>query len=173
MEYLINHWDAEVIDGREADDAMGCWQWAHPDKSTVIVTIDKDLDMIPGYHYNPVKQKLYYVKKPDADRKFFTQVITGDTVDDVPGLPGYGPVAARKLLKPEMGWNEMLDTVRREYDKVYPYTGPEVMGEMADLVWIQREEGILWNGRKLGSNGGSEGSQPDESESDCSTTTSD
>src|SRR5690606_15399326 len=86
MEYLINHWDAEVIDGREADDAMGCWQWAHPDKSTVIVTIDKDLDMIPGYHYNPVKQKLYYVKKPDADRKFFTQVITGDTVDDVPGL---------------------------------------------------------------------------------------
>jgi 5'-3' exonuclease len=58
-EYLVKYWGAEVVTGVEADDAMGWWQWKEilraPDLAsteTCICTLDKDLNMIPGYHFN-------------------------------------------------------------------------------------------------------------------------
>ena len=46
-EYLVERWGAEIVNGEEADDAVGKWQWSHPDKSTCIVAQDKDLKTIP------------------------------------------------------------------------------------------------------------------------------
>ena len=63
-QYLINYWDAEVIEGQEADDALGIAQvqnkyivdqqklGGHGYTETIICTIDKDLDNVPGWHYN-------------------------------------------------------------------------------------------------------------------------
>ena len=57
-EYLITAWDFRVADGQEADDAIGIHATLTRDNS-IIVSIDKDLDMIPGHHYNPVKKDHY------------------------------------------------------------------------------------------------------------------
>jgi len=55
-DYLVNVWNAEVIDGQEADDQLGIEQikiykergdW----EGSVICSIDKDLLMIPGKHF--------------------------------------------------------------------------------------------------------------------------
>lgn len=50
-DYLCSVWGAEVIDGREADDALGCAQSQALPLTTVICTIDKDLLQIAGLHY--------------------------------------------------------------------------------------------------------------------------
>ena len=49
-DYLINVHGAIVIDGMEADDAMAIYQSAMP--NTCIVSTDKDLKQIPGWHFN-------------------------------------------------------------------------------------------------------------------------
>ena len=61
-DYLVNRWNAEVVDGIEADDALGINQ----SKDSCICTIDKDLDMVPGYHYNFQKDRLYDVPATKA-----------------------------------------------------------------------------------------------------------
>ena len=49
---MQSRYGAQVIDGMEADDALAL---AQTDK-TAIATIDKDLLMVVGRHYNYVKQ---------------------------------------------------------------------------------------------------------------------
>lgn len=140
-DYMIRQWNAEVIEGQEADDALGIEQWKHKDKSTVIVTVDKDLDMIPGYHFNWVKNHFYYVTIDEGNLAFFRQMLLGDTTDNIPGIKGVGPKTTAKLLPDGTDITTAQDTVRKLYEKQYgvdwhgPYT------EVANLLWMRREEG--------------------------------
>ena len=139
-DYLIDFWDAQVIEGREADDAMGCAQyarWKTGNEDTVIVTIDKDLDNIPGYHYNWRKQELYYTDIETSDRLFWLQVLTGDRTDNIQGIHRVGPKAAEKILQDCSGWMDYYDAALRAYENA----GLEYWGfyENASLLWIQRE----------------------------------
>ena len=67
--YLQDVLGAELIHGYEADDALG-WNQT---ETTVICTIDKDLDMIPGMHYNFVSGKSYYVNQSTALKQSYDQ----------------------------------------------------------------------------------------------------
>lgn len=167
-EYMINHHNAIVVTGKEAEDACGVLQYANKDKSTVIVGYDKDLDMIPGYHYNPVEDKLFYITKPEADTNFWKQVLTGDRTDNIlgcgvmkPGVyksgkkkgqpyikrSGVGPEGANELLDPVAGqWVVMQDRVLNEYRKLYGNDAERAMDENAKLLWIMREEGKTYDG---------------------------
>lgn len=49
--YLIDYWGAIVVRGAEVDDALGINQ-DKENGSTVIVSNDKDLMMIPGWHFD-------------------------------------------------------------------------------------------------------------------------
>ena len=85
----------------EADDVMGILATAPVIKGQKrIVTIDKDLLQIPGYHINPDKPELGVrkIQLPEADMNFYTQVLTGDSVDNFPGCPGIGDKRAAKIL---------------------------------------------------------------------------
>lgn len=141
-DYLRDFWGAQVINGREADDAMGCHQWEawfSGRDDTVLVTIDKDLDNIPGYHYNWRKKELYYIDLEQADRKFWLQVLTGDRTDNIPGLIGVGDKTAEKILaNVPSDWMSLYDAVLAEY-KRRDYTEAD-FHENATLLWIQRTE---------------------------------
>lgn len=84
----------------EADDVMGILattpEYAY---DCVVVTVDKDLDQIPGDHYNPVKDIHYTVSFDDSKRMRYKQWLMGDTTDNIPGLPGIGPKRADKLIE--------------------------------------------------------------------------
>lgn len=138
-EYLQEIWGAEVIDGMEADDALGINQTS----DSCICTIDKDLDMVEGYHYNFQTDKFYTINPLFGIKQFYTQLLTGDTVDNIQGVPGIGKVKAGNLLRGMTDEEEMYWTVLCEYEKKYdrPY---EVMLEMGKLLWILREEGKSW-----------------------------
>lgn len=138
-EYMERAWGFEVIDGMEADDAIGIEAYRHEPDETIIVSIDKDLNMIRGHHYNFVKEEKYFITEEEAIRNFYLQILTGDKIDNIIGLAGVGPVKSKKLLKDCNTELEMYEAVLKAYD------GDEArVLENARLLWILREEKQVW-----------------------------
>lgn len=138
-EYLVSKWGFTVIDGQEADDAMGIKAYDLPEDSSCIMTIDKDLDMIRGWHYNFVKEDLYYVTEKEAIKNFYIQILTGDRVDNIPGLKGVGPVKAKKILENCTTEKSLFKAVSEKYDHDI-----DKLTERGRLLWIRRKEKQLW-----------------------------
>lgn len=136
--YLIADHKAEVIFGREADDAMADAQ----NEGTVICSIDKDLDQVVGRHYDFVKDVAYEVDKERAVRFFYFQLLTGDRTDNIPGIEGIGAAKAEKVLAGIGGSEpEMLRAVRSQYERKYGKKGDEMMLMNGRLLKIG---GGLW-----------------------------
>lgn len=170
-DYLIRVHEAELIEGMEADDAVGIRQWSKPDKSTCIVGQDKDLICIPGHHYDPVTERYFYVTLAEANRWYWEQVLTGDRTDNIlgcavidhttyksgakKGMPrsvrkGVGTLEAAAILDATDGsWQAMQDAVRKAYDRVRPQDAYNSFRENATLVWIQRNEGLNFDGTPI------------------------
>lgn len=138
FEYLTNYWRAISIPYYEADDALG-WNQT---ENTIICTIDKDLDMIPGKHYNFVRHKEYEVSNLDAIQFFYKQMLIGDNADNIKGIYQIGPKKAAKLIDPLTEEQEMFDLV---YNK---YNDPKRFLINAECLWIQQERGTTWVNRQ-------------------------
>lgn len=145
-EYVIKTYGPVVVPLMEADDLMGIEQSQNQD--TIICTLDKDLDQIPGLHYNWVKAVTYYVTEDAAQRNFWVQVVAGDATDNIQGVAGVGVKTAENLL-----WDCSTDwqfwsLVKVAYKEAYgAVRGEEMAVEMARLVHILREplvEGKYW-----------------------------
>lgn len=177
-EHLIKKWGAQVSsDGREADDELGIDLVAYDEESpgsAVLCSKDKDLDMIPGLHYNWSKTKkdkgVYMVTDVEADRTFYKQMLQGDSTDNIPGMfKAVGVKATQKWLDPIDSMTEpaeMFSYVR----EVYMTLGKDLADKhggagtviiagrnlattegceaflllLGTLLWIQRKEGGLW-----------------------------
>lgn len=102
-QHLIDTWPSFKKPGLEADDCMGILS-THPKLiagKKVIVSIDKDMESIPGWLFNPDKDtKPRQVTEQQADFRFFMQVLTGDATDGYKGVPGIGAVKAEYILGP-------------------------------------------------------------------------
>lgn len=146
-EYLIKYWEAEIVDGMEADDKLGIEQYwdfvtfevTPEEASTIICSIDKDLNQIPGWHYNIAKKEKYWVAEDKAIRNFYTQLLTGDTTDNIQGMEGIGPKKAKKILDGCKTEEEMYNACVKVYDNQV------LLNEMAQLVYIRRIEGEGWS----------------------------
>lgn len=141
-DYLTNVKGAYVVSGMEADDAIGI---ASSHEESIICTIDKDLDMVPGMHYNFVKKEFYLIDENTAIRNFFLQMLTGDKTDNIPGIPGIGPKKADKILsrpKLDQGTESYTKQLRAETLKAYADAGlsREYFDEMHQLLWIRRDD---------------------------------
>ena len=130
-EFLIEQWDAVVVSGIEADDALGIEQSSSD--NTIICSIDKDLDMIKGLHYNFVKEVIYEVTPEQATFNFYKQLLMGDRSDNVKGIEGIGEKKAERLLLSYDTEEEFFDVVRRTYDN------DEEMLATGEVLWILRE----------------------------------
>jgi 5'-3' exonuclease len=133
-QHLIDVYEATVSkNGFEADDALGFLQ----NEDTVIASIDKDLRMIPGYHYHLDDKTLTYIQPFEAMRNFYTQLLTGDAVDNVKGIEGCGPVGAKKLLKDCQNEEQMFQVV---YDQYCP---PSMSVEHSEARMLKNSK-LLW-----------------------------
>lgn len=134
------------------------------DPETIICTRDKDLRMVEGMHFGwacgkqaafgPVRvdrngklRPIYkFDNKSQSDKLvevkgtgmafFCAQLITGDAVDNIPGLPRYGPVKAFNILDGLVAYEDMLKAVRDAYKSVYGDTWEAEMLEQARLLWM-------------------------------------
>ena len=100
MDKIVEEGLAIPSDGMEADDMVRikATECASLAKEFTVVHIDKDLDCIPGAHYNPKKQEFYEIDVDTADLLYWTQMLKGDPTDNLPGLPKIGPKKAEKML---------------------------------------------------------------------------
>lgn len=98
--YLTSEWGARVVHGREADDECSILARRDRDAGNIycIATIDKDLDQIPGEHYNYLKHVNHCVSVGAADRWFWCQCLSGDATDGVPGCYKLGSVGAERIV---------------------------------------------------------------------------
>lgn len=136
-QYLVEVHEAETTDGYEADDALAMAQT----EDTIIASIDKDLNQIPGWHYDIVKENLYYVDERDAEISFLKQLLTGDRTDNVSGIRGIGPVKADKLADGQSSSDEFADLCYRMYrDHFGEENGPVMFDKNWNLLRLLRSK---------------------------------
>ena len=120
-------------------------------------THDKDLNMTKVDIFNIRTRTLHIYNGPVLERLengkvygrgdpwFFCQMLQGDSGDNIPGIPKYGPVNALKALKGMTDWDEMYEVVWGIYseycDDTYgPSDGHFIARarflEIAQLLWM-------------------------------------
>lgn len=134
-QYLVDNHNAIISDGCEADDLLGINQT----QDTIICSLDKDLRMIPGNHYNWTKVELDRVTKQDGLRHFYKQMLIGDKSDNIFGVDKIGPVKAAKLIDHLDDEQVMFEVVWAKYNED---AARFVMN--ANCLWIQRNHGEIW-----------------------------
>lgn len=158
---------AVVSDGIEADDQIAM-DHVSSKGTTIVCSRDKDLRQLPGWFYSwelgkqpsfgPVNIEQQGTLSLSSDHKkltgtglafFYAQCLIGDTVDNIPGCPGVGPVAAYEWLSSCQDTNDMLTTVMKAYDEKYDDNGDSHLLEQGRLLWLVRrfnEDGspVLW-----------------------------
>ena len=155
-QYLVNRHGATISEMCEADDLIATRSKSLGDKNCVVCTLDKDMDMIPGDHYNWSKDLEYTVSPEQGTRAFYRQLMTGDATDNIPGLKGIGPAKAAKVITDDLtDPHEMYQKVLKAYCKADPMPEDGDAGEYytrkiqevsrnARLLWLQREPGEVW-----------------------------
>ena len=136
-EYLVKGWGAQVSEGQEADDDIATRATELGDDA-VIVSIDKDFMQVPGWHYNFVKRERKYVTPEEGLRFFYSQILIGDSADNIKGAYRVGPVRANKMLKDAKTEQEL-------YACCVEALGEERVLENARLLWLRREKDQIWN----------------------------
>lgn len=135
-DHLVINWQAEVTDGIEADDALGSAQT----EDSIICSLDKDLLMVTGKHYNWIKEDFTYTTPEAGLKRFWTQMLVGDTADNIFGIKGVGPVKAAKLLDPIEA--NTIEDLNEKYLEVVSnlYNNSYTLYSNASLLWIMRHE---------------------------------
>ena len=134
-DYLVKKFKAQVVDGIEADDALALGQQS----DTAIASIDKDLLMVEGRHYNYGKCTWQDVTAKQGEYFFYKQMLTGDRVDNITGIRGLGEKKASKLLDttPRKDWDE---TIIKLYMKEFE-DGYHRAVQNTQLLWmLQRDK---------------------------------
>ncbi len=96
-------------EGYEADDIMAtiAEKLASAKMKVVLVSRDKDLDQLVGKNvvlYDPMKDEIIDAaaieesKGYPPEKAIEVQTLTGDSTDNIPGVPGVGPKTAVKLI---------------------------------------------------------------------------
>ena len=131
-DYLVNIYKAKVVDNIEADDALGLKQ----DRNTMICSIDKDLLMCEGNHYNFVNKTFTNVTKKQGTEFFYQQMLTGDSADNILGIRGLGNVKAKKILNNTLrkNWDNMI--IDRYIEEFGYDEGRNRCVQNSQLLWI-------------------------------------
>lgn len=138
--YLLNVWDAELIEGMEADDACGIEVYSIKEPS-VVCTIDKDLLMLEGRHYNYKRGEFCDINEEEGWRRFYLQTLTGDASDNIPGLYKVTGTKATKAIKEPLCTITLHNEMDEYCSSIWLEKGATIQQyrEVQELLWILRK----------------------------------
>jgi len=151
---LYERYSPVVCEEFEADDHLSRDQDSDGG-TTVIGSRDKDLRIRAGWHYSwsagtrcPEKP-LYWISEIEGKRWFYTQMLTGDSTDNIIGCGikkptgtgklrrnGVGPKKADMLLAGATDVTEMFNIVKQEYINLHGDDWATYMKENGTLLWM-------------------------------------
>ncbi len=165
VSYLSSLHNTQIANNREADDDLADAQT----EDTVLCTIDKDLDMVAGKHYNWKKpdKGIYTVTAKEGYRFFMYQLLVGDwSVDSILGCAklvdklygpkaakagqayrkreGIGPKEAETILSLGSSEGEWLALVKDQYHAMFGTEWEQKLDEMGQLLYMGGSEDNLW-----------------------------
>jgi|TARA_R110000822_G_scaffold19079_4_gene62339 5'-3' exonuclease len=138
-QYLRDNYDTIESVGEEADDLIAIEATKHSPEDVVIVSLDKDFLQVPSRNYNPMRDEWTVVEEWPATLFFWTQMLTGDTADNIKGVYKVGPVGAAKLYAECKTEAELFEVCKRAYDG-----NMDRLKETGQLLWLRRYEGEMW-----------------------------
>lgn len=119
---VVERCNAFVCNGADTDDFVACtWRYLTDKNHKVILAAnDKDYKQLPCDYFD-----LYYnrfgeitvISEEEAMRNLFTQMIAGDSADNIKGAKGSGPKRAEKIFEGAKTWNQYVFRTYREYLK--------------------------------------------------------
>lgn len=143
----------------EADDLLAIYHTIYSQREEnykpVIVSQDKDLLQVPGYHLNLDTKlhnqfskpwELFEISVVQGLQNFYIQMITGDTVDNIPGYKKLTGKNVRKVFKNSIlessTESEMLEIVKDIYSKYYLFEDLNfILQEIGTCLYMKRD----WN----------------------------
>lgn len=133
-QYLKDGWNSITADDMEADDLLAMWQTEEPG---IVVSIDKDMLQVPGLHYNTRRKEYININEEEASLLLHTQVMTGDSTDNITGLKGIGKVKASKVLV-DVPMSQHLNKVKDFWKEHYGRGWEDNMQLNMDLIYLRR-----------------------------------
>ncbi len=133
-DYLQNGWGAIPANGMEADDLLAIWNTEEPG---IIVSIDKDLLQVPGLHFNTRNKEYTNVTEDEGSLLLHTQVLMGDSVDNITGLKGIGKVKAAKVME-GVPVSQHLSAVKSFWQKTFGRGWEDDLQLNMDLIYLKR-----------------------------------
>lgn len=153
--YFVRSWllrspHVREVFGYEADDAMSMEQCGYPEGHTIICSRDKDLNMVPGWHYSwssggQKEKPVYFISEEDGLRNFYCQLMTGDNTDNILGLYGVGPASQTLKFVRTADLLDVYEYVKDHYKKRFGSYWQQFLDENAKLLWMLRSEDDLEN----------------------------
>lgn len=151
--------DATIVTGIEADDQIAMDHEAGEGR-TVVCSRDKDFRQLSGRifswelgnqpeysatHSDPGHLDLRPGKLTGSGFAFFcSQCLTGDVVDNIPGLQGYGPKKAHIILSQSNTVEDLWQDVREHYEHTMGDDWKTYLREQATLLWLMRGKEPWW-----------------------------
>ena len=132
-------------DGVETDDVVATLWAEEVEKngidSVVIMSLDKDYKQFPCwfYDYNYKKRELVKISEQEANENFYSQMIVGDSADNIKVCKGYGKVYAQKLFKDAKNKYSLMNRTYRLYKQVYGDDAKAMFNEAKSLLTLKTD----------------------------------
>lgn len=132
-------------DGVETDDVVATLWAEEVEKngidSVVIMSLDKDYKQFPcwfyDYHYK--KRELVKISEQEANENFYSQMIVGDSADNIKVCKGYGKVYAEKLFKDAKNKYSLMNRTYRLYKQVYGDDAKAMFNQAKSLLTLKTD----------------------------------
>jgi 5'-3' exonuclease len=143
-DYLETTWKSVPAHDMEADDLLAMWNTKEPG---IVVSIDKDLLQVPGLHFNTRKKEYTHISEEEASLILHTQVLMGDSVDNITGLKGIGKVKAAGVME-NIPMARHLETVKKFWQKSFGRGWEDDLQLNMDLIYLRRTADDRYDIRK-------------------------
>jgi len=144
-EYVKEAYDSISGKGVETDDMVATY-WTTLSNTfgrddVLIVSIDKDYKQLPcliyDYHYK--KQCYYNITEAEARDFFYTQMICGDSADNINYCKGYGLAYCKKAFKGLVSNYSYMRVVFKLYKEIHRSKAREKFLECYQLLKLKTE----------------------------------
>ena len=147
-DYVTKKYKPTTVNLFEADDtaSVEATSYLKNGQPYILITVDKDWQMIGGMFYSLMHKYIKAISKFESCEFLHTQLLTGDSVDNIPGIQGIGIVKATKILK-NKNLKEQFDSIIKTYKKHHPDDYEDRLNCMGKMLFLIKDfkDNSDWN----------------------------